>query len=63
MVKLKYAGLCAAGFVYTFKDAVAVGFGVSLDEFSKNKVTPQELSEKFKENRDFLEAFSTIPFR
>lgn len=42
-------GLCAAGFVYTFKDAVAVGFGVSLDEFSKNKVTPQELSEKFKE--------------
>ena len=40
--------ILALGFLYTFKDNIALGLGVSLDDLSKKKLTPYELLEKLK---------------
>lgn len=40
--------ILALGFLYTFKDNVALGLGVSLDDLSKKKLTPYELLERLK---------------
>ncbi len=40
----------AMGFMYTNKDTVSIGFGVSLDELKKQKVSPYELLDDLKEH-------------
>lgn len=40
----------ALGFMYTNKDSISLGFGVSLDELKKQKVTPYDLLEELKEH-------------
>ena len=40
--------ILALGFLYTFKDNIALGLGVSLDDLSKKKLTPYELLERLK---------------
>ncbi|MCR5261259.1 MAG: FAD-dependent oxidoreductase [Candidatus Gastranaerophilales bacterium] len=37
------------GFIYTNKESISVGIGVNLDELTKNKITPNELLNLFKE--------------
>ena len=39
----------SAGFIYTYKDAVVIGIGSSVDELIKNKLKPYELLDVFKE--------------
>ena len=38
----------AMGFMYTNKDTISLGFGVSLDELKKQKIKPYELMDKLK---------------
>ncbi len=40
----------AIGFLYTFKDSISIGLGVSLEDLANYKMRPYELLEKFKEN-------------
>lgn len=40
----------ALGFMYTNKDSVTIGYGVSIDELKKKKVTPYELLDELKEH-------------
>ena len=40
----------ALGFMYTYKNEVTIGFGVSIDELKKKKVTPYELLDELKEH-------------
>ncbi len=40
----------AMGFMYTNKDTLSLGFGVSLDELKKKKVSPYELLDDLKEH-------------
>ena len=42
--------MLAMGIIYTNKDSVAVGIGVSLDDLKKQKVKPYELLDKLKEH-------------
>ena len=38
----------AIGFLYTFKDSISIGLGVSLEDLANYKMKPYELLEKFK---------------
>lgn len=38
----------AMGFIYTDKDAVSIGYGISLDDLKKKKITPYELLDELK---------------
>lgn len=40
----------AMGFMYTNKDTISIGFGISLDELKKNKIKPYELLDDLKEH-------------
>ena len=40
----------AMGFMYTNKDTISLGFGVSIDELKRNKLKPYELMDKLKEH-------------
>lgn len=40
----------AMGFMYTNKDTISIGFGISLDELKKNKLKPYELLDDLKEH-------------
>ncbi len=40
----------AMGFMYTNKDTISLGFGISLDELKKNKLKPYELLDELKEH-------------
>lgn len=40
----------AMGFMYTNKDSISIGIGVSLDELKKNKIKPYELLDDLKEH-------------
>ena len=41
-------GKLGLGFIYTNKDSISIGLGVTLDEFSKAKIKPYELLDKIK---------------
>jgi electron transfer flavoprotein-quinone oxidoreductase len=41
-------GILGLGFIYTNKDAVSIGLGVSLEELVEKKIKPYELLDKFK---------------
>lgn len=43
-------GMFGLGFIYTNKDSVSVGMGVSLEDLKSKKIKPYELLEKFKSN-------------
>lgn len=43
-------GKLGLGFIYTNKDSVSIGLGVTLDEFTKAKIKPYELLAKLKEH-------------
>lgn len=40
----------AMGFMYTFKDKISIGLGISLDELIKHKLKPHELLDELKEH-------------
>ena len=41
-------GKLGLGFIYTNKDSISIGLGVTLDEFTKEKIKPYELLDKIK---------------
>ncbi len=41
----------AIGFLYTFKDSISIGLGVSLEDLANYKMKPYELLEKFKSQK------------
>ncbi len=41
-------GKLGLGFIYTNKDSISIGLGVTLDEFTKAKIKPYELLDKIK---------------
>lgn len=43
-------GMLGLGFVYTNKESVSIGLGVTLDEFEKHKTKPYEILDKLKEH-------------
>lgn len=43
-------GLVGSAFIYTNKDTLSVGIGVSTNDLKKNKLTPNDLIEGFKEH-------------
>lgn len=60
-----FSGMCALGFVYTFKNSIAIGFGAALDEFEKHKITPYELLNKLKKHscvRDLIKDGELIEY-
>lgn len=46
-------GMLGLGYVYTNKDTISIGIGVSLDELSKRKLKPYEMLEKLKNHPSF----------
>ena len=46
-------GFFGMGFLYTNKNSIAIGIGVSLEDLKKNKVKPNDLLEKFKKHLFF----------
>lgn len=50
------AGILGLGYLYTNKDTVSIGLGVSLEELAKRKLKPYELLDKMREHP----AFSTF---
>lgn len=46
-------GMLGLGYVYTNKETVSIGLGISLDEMTKKKIKPYELLEKLKEHPTF----------
>lgn len=43
-------GMLGLGFIYTNKESVSIGLGVTLDEFEEHKTKPYELLDKLKEH-------------
>ena len=43
-------GMLGLGFIYTNKDSVSIGLGVTLNELVENKITPYELLDKLKQH-------------
>lgn len=46
-------GMLGLGYVYTNKETISIGLGISLDELAKRKLKPYELLEKIKEHPSF----------
>ncbi|MCD7879554.1 MAG: NAD(P)/FAD-dependent oxidoreductase [Candidatus Gastranaerophilales bacterium] len=55
----------ALGFMYTYKDTVSIGFGVSLDELKNSGLTPYELLDKLKQHQGiapFIKGGETVEY-
>lgn len=46
-------GMLGLGYVYTNKDTISIGLGISLDELAKRKLKPYELLDKIKSHPSF----------
>ncbi len=52
----------AMGFIYTNKDTISLGFGISLDELQKNKIKPYDLLDDLREHPSIAPYFNDAEF-